>query len=87
MSWVFNKIKITFEAKIVHFLRQVKPNCQYSVELHLRGNSTVECQHIIMASISWPLDKSMQLKSIFFYFSTKTYVVGTQKNHHDETVL
>ena len=24
---------------------------------------------------------------IFFYFSTKTYVVGTQKNHLDETVL
>ena len=27
------------------------------------------------------------LKSFFFYFSTKTYVVGTQKNRLNETVL
>ena len=34
-----------------------------------------------------PLDKSVQLKNFFFYFSTKTYVVGTQKNRLNETVL
>ena len=27
------------------------------------------------------------LKKFFFYFSTKTYVVGTQKNRLNETVL
>ena len=26
-------------------------------------------------------------KSFFSYFSTKTYVVGTQKNRHNETVI
>ena len=31
-------------------------------------------------------DKSAKIK-IFFYFATKTYVVGTQKNHLGETVL
>ena len=34
-----------------------------------------------------PTDKSVQLKIIFSDFSTKTYVVGTQKNRLDETVL
>ena len=34
-----------------------------------------------------PLDKSVLLKIIFFYFSTKTYVVGAQKNHLNEMVL
>ena len=32
-------------------------------------------------------DKSAYLKIYFFYFSTKTYVVGTQKNRLNETVL
>ena len=31
--------------------------------------------------------ESVLLKIIIFYFSTKTYVVGTQKNCLDETVL
>ena len=34
-----------------------------------------------------PPDKRAYLKIIFFYFSTKTYVVGTQKNLLNETVL
>ena len=34
-----------------------------------------------------PPDKSAYLKIIFFYFSTKTYVMGTQKNRLNETVL
>ena len=34
-----------------------------------------------------PPDKSVQLKNYFSYFSTKTYVVGTQKNRLNETVL
>ena len=29
--------------------------------------------------------ESAQFKNEFSYFSTKTYVVGTQKNHFDET--
>ena len=32
-----------------------------------------------------PPDKSVQLKNYFSYSSTKTYVVGTQKNRLDET--
>ena len=32
------------------------------------------------------LDKSVYLKIIFSYFSTKTYVVCAQKNRLDETV-
>ena len=32
-------------------------------------------------------DKSAYLKIIFSYFSTETYVVGTQKNRLHETVL
>ena len=32
-----------------------------------------------------PPDKSV-LENHFLYFSTKTYVVGTQKNHLNETV-
>ena len=31
-------------------------------------------------------DKSAYLKTIFSYFSTKTYVVGTQKNRLNEMV-
>ena len=31
-----------------------------------------------------PPDKSAKLK-LFYYFSTHTYVVGTQKNRHNET--
>ena len=34
-----------------------------------------------------PPDKIAYLKIIFSYFSTKTYVVGTQKNRLNETVL
>ena len=34
-----------------------------------------------------PPDKSAYWKIIFSYFSTKTYVVGTQKNRLIETVL
>ena len=33
-----------------------------------------------------PLDNSVYWK-LFLYFSSKTYVVGTQKNRHDETVI
>ena len=36
--------------------------------------------------ISRPLVKSAY-KILFSYFSTKTYVVGTQKNHLNEMVL
>ena len=36
---------------------------------------------------SRPPDKSAYLKINFSYFSTKTYVVGTQKNRLNETVL
>ena len=32
-------------------------------------------------------DKSGYLKKYLSYFSTKTSVVGTQKNRHDETFL
>ena len=34
-----------------------------------------------------PLVKSVYQKNIFFHFSTKTYVAGTQKNRLNETVL
>ena len=34
-----------------------------------------------------PLNKRAQLKIVFSYFSTKTYVVGTQKSHLNEMVL
>ena len=34
-----------------------------------------------------PQDKSAYWKIIFFYFSSKTYVVGTQKNCLNKTVL
>ena len=34
---------------------------------------------------SGPLVKSAYRKNIFSYFSTKTYVVGTQKNRLDES--
>ena len=37
-------------------------------------------------SINRPPDKSVYLK-IISYFSTKTYVVGTQKNRLNEAVL
>ena len=32
-----------------------------------------------------PPDKSAYWKTIFLYFSSKTYVVGTQKNRLNET--
>ena len=38
-------------------------------------------------SIPRPLVKSTYQKMYFSYFSTKTYVVGTQKNRLNETVL
>ena len=31
--------------------------------------------------------KECVIEKLFFYFSTKTYVVGTQKNRLDETVI
>ena len=34
-----------------------------------------------------PPDKSAYEKTIFLYFLSKTYVVGTQKNRLNETVL
>ena len=34
-----------------------------------------------------PPDQSAYLKIIFFYFSSKTYVVGTQKNRLTEMVF
>ena len=36
--------------------------------------------------IGYP-NKSAELKIFFSYFSNKTYVVGTQKNRLNETVL
>ena len=36
---------------------------------------------------SQPPDKSAVLEIYFSYFGTKTYVVGTQKNRLNETVL
>ena len=39
------------------------------------------------ACVCRPQDKSVSLKIIFSYFSVKTYVVGTQMNRLDETVL
>ena len=39
------------------------------------------------AVLTRPLDKSAYLKIIFSDFSTKTYVVGTQKKRLNETVL
>ena len=38
-------------------------------------------------SLYRPPDKSAYWKIIFLYFSSKTYVVGTQKNRLNETVL
>ena len=32
-------------------------------------------------------DKTAKIEKYFVYFSTKTYVVGTQKNRLNETVL
>ena len=40
-----------------------------------------------MSLLYWPPDKSVYWKIYFSYFSTKTYVVGTQKNRLNETVL
>ena len=37
-------------------------------------------------SLCWLIYPSAQLKIIFSYFSTKTYVVGTQENCVNETV-
>ena len=39
-----------------------------------------------LEKIYWPLVKSV-IKNLFSYFSTKTYVVGTQKNCLNEMVL
>ena len=40
-----------------------------------------------MYTVVRPPDKSAYLKKYFLYFSSKTYVVGTQKNRLNETVL
>ena len=37
--------------------------------------------------INRPSDKSAYFENYFLYFSSKTYVVGTQKNRLNETVL
>ena len=44
-------------------------------------------RYIKYTLITRPPDKSAELKINFSYFSTKTYVVGTQMNGLDETVL
>ena len=45
-----------------------------------------QCTHLDNYDIR-PPDKSVYRIFYFSYFSTKTYVVGTQKNHLDEMVL
>ena len=50
----------------------------YSVESSSELMFTVMCRHLV---------KSAYHKKYFSYFSTKTYVVGTQKNRLNETVL
>ena len=41
----------------------------------------------IYGQSSRPPDKEYVLENYFLHFSSKTYVVGTQKNHLNETVL
>ena len=39
------------------------------------------------ASVNQASRKECIIENYFSYFSTKTYVVGAQKNHFNETVL
>ena len=46
------------------------------------ANITIFCE-----KVGSGLKLRVHTKNFFFYFSTKTYVVGTQKNRLNETVL
>ena len=46
-----------------------------------------EDQKVKLNKVIAMLAKSVQLKIHFFFISTKTYVVGTQKNRLNERVL
>ena len=55
---------------------------------HAQGHSLYDLGDVLLATHTVsPLVKGAYQKNIFFYFSTKTYVVGTQKNRLNETVL
>ena len=75
MFWLRNK-KINF---LVHTLNSRSAQI-ILVEISLDSNLD------ILTYYRFP-DKTALSKSQFCYFSTKTYVVATQKNHDNEMVL
>ena len=72
----------------------LRSRVKHSTTEHLRSlktSSTVHITHAILVEFRYyrPPDKSKEyvMETYFSYFSNKTYVVGTQKNHLNETVL
>ena len=53
----------------------------------LRSRKNQDCRVCFNVLLSSRLVKRLYQKNIFSYFSTKTYVVGTQKNLLNEMVL
>ena len=58
-------------------------------KLGIKRHSPSILYHILLNHRRNPMppDKSAYCKAIFFYFSSKTYVVGTHKNRLNETDL
>ena len=72
-----------------HFIREQKEKTSGQNSRTLSKYIKLECAlHTgYTYYIFRPLVKSMYPKNYFSHFSTKTYVVGTQKNRLNETVL
>ena len=72
-------------------LIQIRPNnmlCPIWVQIVCKGYQlTMKYPGSEVTVAIRPLVKSVYQKNCFSYFSTKKYVVGTQKNHLNETVL
>ena len=74
------------------FLRRNMKDCTRPVKELLNDNSlSVTVYNVLPSFIQYIVFSGLQIRSVtenyYSYFSTKTYVVGTQKSPLDETVL
>ena len=84
---VSKKCQVSLVVKYINEKKTaVHADCTYHPKIHVTSHHFIECScldckiNILNVYNIRPLPRCVPSKS-FFYFSTKTYVVGTQKNH------
>ena len=82
-------VNVNIELEWRHIHMGIVTN-QPTIDCPAKWNSTYDMFERLLEerlAISQDFSSECAMKIYFFYFSTKTYVVGTQKNRLDMTVL